>query len=76
MNNVALPLGQQLALDVMLPPVMAVLVWLLSRGGANVFEEGHPSQGSLSWLRRSFWIQLAFFYCLAFGITGYAYFFH
>jgi hypothetical protein len=62
-------------IDIVLPPALAGFVWLLSRGGANAFENGDPSSSSSSWLSRSFWIQLGFFYCLAFGITGYAYFF-
>jgi len=74
-KNAVLPIGQLLPLDLVLPPIGTVLLWLLSNGGANVFEDGNPSQSSLSWLRRSFWIQLVPFYRLMFGITGYAYFF-
>ncbi len=75
MNDVSLPFGQQLILALVLPPIGAALVWLLSRGGANVFEGGKPAGATLSWLRRSFWIQLVIFYFIMFGITLYAHFF-
>jgi hypothetical protein len=75
MDNASVPLGQKLIVLLLFAPAGAALVWLLSRGASNVFEGGDPSKGSLSWLRKSFWIQLALFYCLTFGIAGYAYFF-
>lgn len=75
MNDVALPLSQQIILVVVFPPIGAALVWLLSRGAANVFENDNPSKGSLSWLRRSFWVQLAILYCLGFGMLMYVHLF-
>jgi hypothetical protein len=75
MHDAPLPLGAVLLLDILFPPVGAALVWLISRRGADLFQGGNPSKRSLAGLKRSFWVQLIFVYCLMFGITGYAYFF-
>jgi len=75
MKSGALPIPQQIAIDLFFPPVGSVVWWLLSRGWVNVSQGGHPSERSLMWLRRSYWVVLGRAYCLMFGVTGYAYFF-
>ncbi len=69
----ALPLLQQIGLDLVGPPVLTFLWWLMSRGWANIAQSGRPTTGTKIWMNKGAWILLGILYCLAFGITIYGY---
>ncbi len=74
-RNGGLPLWQQGVLDILAPPVGAVLWWCLSGGWVSVAQRGSPTARSLRWLNRGFWVILVSLYFLMFGLTIYAWFF-
>lgn len=68
----ALPLSQQIVLDLLLPPVAAALWWVVSTGWARLAQGGRISEKTKIVRRKMFWILLAGAYALMFGITIYA----
>ncbi len=70
----ALPLSEQILLDLVVPPVGAVVWWLMSRGLAGVLQGGKTSQTTKTRQKWEFWIILALSYLLMFGITIYGQF--
>lgn len=70
----ALPLSEQILLDVFVPPVGAVVWWLMSRGLAAGIQGGKASSTTKTRQKWEFWIILALAYLLMFGITIYGQF--
>ena len=72
--HAGLPFLQQLILDAIAPPVLAV-IWLgLSRGWAGVVQRGNLSEMTKDRQRVEFWIVLSVLYLMMFGITLYHHF--
>jgi hypothetical protein len=69
-----LPIGQQLALFLLLPLVGACLWWLFSRGAANMLEGGNASERTRGWLNKGFFVVLVGAYLVMFGIKIYSIF--
>ena len=67
----ALPIGQQILLDVIVPPILAELWWLFSRGWANIVQGGDVSEMTKSRQSKGVWVMLAILYLLMFGTTAY-----
>jgi hypothetical protein len=67
----ALPLWQQIALDLFAPPILTALWWLQSRGWAGFAQGGALSERTKLRQDRSFWIVLAVLYLTMFGGTAY-----
>jgi hypothetical protein len=67
-------LWQQYLLDLIMPPIVTAMWWLLSRGNATAIEGGKLSQRTSGWLRKGFVIVLLGTYLLMFGITTYLHF--
>jgi hypothetical protein len=65
---------QQIALDILAPPVLVGMWWLMSRGWAIIAQGGKPSARTKIWTNKGTWVLLVVLYCLAFGITLYGYF--
>jgi hypothetical protein len=72
MRTSALPLGEQLIIFLIGPPVMAVLWWLASRGFGTVAQGGEVSDRTKRRQRVEFWLLLLLMYLLGFGIFIYA----
>jgi hypothetical protein len=70
----ALPLIQQIVLDLLAPPAITFIWWLLSRGKAyQLGENSNPAvQG---WLSDGWKYLLAILYLVAISITIYGYFY-
>ena len=68
----ALPLSQQIILDLLFPPVGAAMWWVLSTGWATIVQGGKISDRTRRLRKRMFWALLAGAYVLMFGITLYA----
>jgi len=69
--NHALPLWQQIALDLVAPPILAILWWLQSRGWAGLVQGGETSETTKHRQSRGFWIVLGGIYLIMFGATAY-----
>ena len=67
----ALPLAQQIILDLVFPPVGATIWWLISTGWAMLMQGGRISERTKVWRRNLFWILLVGAYALMFGVTLY-----
>ena len=67
----ALPIGKQILLDVVVPPILTALWWLFSRGWANAIQAGDVSDTSKDRQGKGFWIVLAALYLIMFGATAY-----
>jgi len=73
MRNGALPLSQQIVLDLICPPIITA-VWLhLSRGWAGAMGTTEKSTVR-GWIKSGKWILLIVLYVVAFSITAYGYF--
>ena len=70
----ALPISEQLLLDVFVPPIGAAVWWLMSRGLAGALQGGNTSATTKKRQKWEFWIILAVAYLLMFGITIYGQF--
>ena len=68
----AAPLGEQVLILVIGPPVMACLVWLLSRGWASTVQGGLPSERTKRRQKVQFWVVLVVLYIMALGVFLYA----
>ena len=71
----AAPLSVQVFILVLGPPIMACLVWLLSRGWASGVQGGGVSERTKRRQKWEFWAVLVGFYVMGFGIVLYAHFF-
>lgn len=69
----ALPLRQQIALDIFAPLLITAVWWLLS-GGWSALLGTTESEVVKSWRKPAMWTVLIVCYILMFGITAYAYF--
>lgn len=69
----ALPIGQQIALDFIVPPIVTGIWWLLSNGWSAILGTTN-SQAVKSWRRPAILIVLIVCYVVAFGVTAYGYF--
>ena len=70
----ASPIGQQIALDLIAPPLLTALWWLLSRGWSELLGTT-GSQAVKGWQHSGTWIVLVVCYVLMFGMTIYGYLF-
>jgi hypothetical protein len=70
----ALPLGQQIALDLFAPPLITAVWWLLSGGWSGLLGTTE-SEVVKGWRKPAVWTVLIVCYVLMFGTTAYAYFF-
>jgi hypothetical protein len=67
----ALPLGQQIALDLVAPPIITAIWWLLARGWAQSLG---TTDWALRWQKPATLAVLIAAYFIMFSITLYAYF--
>jgi hypothetical protein len=72
MRPSAAPLGEQLAILILGPPVMAALIWLMSRGWAHTVQGEVVSDRTKHRQKMEFWIVLVVMYVLGFGMVLYA----
>jgi hypothetical protein len=72
----ASPLWQQALFFVLAPPIMALLIRVLSRGWANIVQGGKVSEKTATRQRLEFWVVLCFMYVMLFCIFAYGYFQH
>jgi len=68
----ALPMAQQILLDIVAPPILAVIWWLKSRSWAQTVQGENVSERTKARQKKEFWILLAVVYLLMFGTTFYA----
>lgn len=73
MRSGALPIGQQIILDLVGPPIMTALWLLFSRGWVGLMGTGESSTVR-GWMKSGTWILLIVMYVVAFSITAYGYF--
>ena len=74
MHEGALPLSQQILLDVFVPPVGTLVWWLMSRGWATVVQGGEVSETTRKRQRKIALALLIMAYVLMFSITIYGQF--
>ena len=74
MRSGALPLSEQILLDLLVPPVGAAVWWLMARGWAGAVQGGKTSATTKTRQKWEFWVILAIAYLLMFGITIYGQF--
>jgi hypothetical protein len=67
----AAPLGEQLAIVLLGPPIMAALVWFMSRGWALSVQAGVASDRTKRRQRVEFWMVLALMYSITIGMAVY-----
>lgn len=72
----ASPLWEQALFFLLAPPIMALLIRLLSRGWANIVRGGNVSEKTIKRQRVEFWIVLIFMYVMLACIFGYAHLRH
>ncbi len=70
----ASPLWKQLLTDLLVPPVLAVLWWTLSRGWAASVQGGSVGQRTRRRQAVGFWLVLAVAFAAMISITLYGYF--
>ena len=68
----AAPIGEQLAFAILGPPVMASLIWLMSRGWAMTVQGGVSSEKTKRRQKLEFWVVLTFMYLMVWGMFAYA----
>ena len=68
----AAPLWEQLAILIVGPPVMASLIWSLSRGWAKTVQGGTASEQTRARQRVEFWTLLIVMYVMGFGMALFA----
>ena len=68
----AAPLGEQPAILLVGPPVMAGLIWLMSRGWAIGVQGGSASERTKVRQKIEFWMVLVAMYVIGFGMALYA----
>jgi len=67
----ALPIAQQIMLDVLAPPVLTGLWWLFSRGWAGAVQGGNVSEMTKARQGKGVWVVLGMLYLIMFGATAY-----
>ena len=72
----ASPLWQQALFFLIAPPIMALLIRLLSRGWANIVQGGNVSEKTIKRQKLEFWVVLCFMYVMLFCIFVYGYLQH
>jgi hypothetical protein len=72
----ASPLWQQALFFLLAPPIMALLIRLLSRGWANIVQGSNVSEKTIKRQRLEFWVVLCFMYVMLACIFGYAHLRH
>lgn len=72
MRPSAAPLGEQLAILILGPPIMAGLMWLMSRGWASSIQGGTVSNRTRRRQKIEFWAVLIAMYLIGFGMALYA----
>ena len=65
-------LTQQLLLDLVVPPILTCLWWLLSRGTSTAFEGTQVSEGTKKIQNKGMFVILAITYVTMFGVTIYS----
>jgi hypothetical protein len=70
----ALPLSQQILLDVFVPPIGTLVWWLMSRGWATAVQGGEVSETTRKRQKKIALALLIIVYVLGFGITIYGQF--
>jgi hypothetical protein len=72
MRSGAAPIGEQLAVLIVGPPLMASLIWLMSRGWAASVQGGGPSEETKRRQKLEFWIVLITMYIIGLSMALYA----
>lgn len=67
----ALPISDQILLDIIIPPAGAVAWWIAARGWAMCVQENGIPQETRTRQKWGFWALLGIVYLLSFGITIY-----
>jgi hypothetical protein len=67
----AMPLIEQFLLDLIAPPVLATLWWLLSRAWGTAVQGGQVSESTKIRQKRGFLVMLTLLYLIGFGTTTY-----
>jgi hypothetical protein len=67
----ALPISQQILLDIFAPPVLTGFWWLSSRGWARTIQGEEISEATKSRQKKGFWIVLGMLYLIMFSATAY-----
>jgi len=68
----AAPIGEQLAILIAGPPLMASLIWLMSRGWATSVQTGTVSKRTKRRQKLEFWIVLVAMYVIGLSMALYA----
>jgi hypothetical protein len=68
----ALPIPQLILLDLVAPPIIAGIWWVMSRGWAGAVQGGSTSENTKQRQAKEFWVVLTLLYLMAFGVTMYA----
>jgi hypothetical protein len=68
----AAPLGEQLAIFLLGPPIMSTLWWFSSRNLGRIVQGGSVSERTKQRQKKEFWVLLIGLYLLGFGIILYA----
>ena len=74
MRHQPLPLGEQIAVVLLTPPVITALWWLMSRGWASIVQGGDPTERTKRRQRGEFFVLLIVMYMISFGMAIYAWF--
>lgn len=69
----ALPIGEQVLLDLLVPPAVTAIWWLLA-GGWSALLGTSDSSAVMSWKKPATWMVLAICYVVAFSVTLCGYF--
>jgi uncharacterized membrane protein HdeD (DUF308 family) len=72
MNTEPRPLLEQLAIFVLAPPIMASLVWMMSRGWAKAVQGGAVSEATKRRQKIEFWGFVIFGYAAALAVFLYS----
>jgi hypothetical protein len=67
----ALPIAEQILLDIAAPPVLTGFWWIFSRGWAGAVQGGKVSTRTKLRQNKGVWIVLVMLYLIMFGATVY-----
>jgi hypothetical protein len=70
MIGTALPLYQQILIDVCLPPVMTAIFWLILKAPARALGNS-DNPAAKGWSNSRVWVLLATLYAIMFSVTIY-----
>jgi hypothetical protein len=68
------PLWEQLTILILGPPIMATLIWVVSRGWAMAVQGGTASDKTKRRQGIEFYVVLTAMYVIGFGMAAYAWF--